>query len=110
MRRSKITTVFGTGMIAGTIPCTLASCLVWYLTVAIKEARAVGQNTEFPLLSLLLMSSFAFFIALGSCVAGLLYFGYAMLKKKEILRRWHFFAIAYSLTQVTTAVAYLATR
>jgi hypothetical protein len=56
------------------------------------------------------MSSFAFFIALGSCVAGLLYFGYAMLKKKEILRRWHFFAIAYSLTQVTTAVAYLATR
>lgn len=109
MRSSKITTLFGVGMIVGSIPCTLASFLVWYLTVAIQEARAAGQNGGFDVIGLLMMSYFAFLIALGSCVAGLLYFGYAMLKKKEALKRWHVFGIAYSLIQITIPIVYIAT-
>jgi hypothetical protein len=109
MRSSKVSTLCGVGMIVGSIPCTLASFLVWYLTIAIQEARAAGQTGGFDVIGLLMMSYFAFLIALGSCVVGLLYFGYAMLKEKESLKRWHVFGILYSLIQVTIPLVYVAT-
>jgi hypothetical protein len=110
MRSSKLTTVFGIGMIIGSIPCTLASVLIWHLTVAIEEGRAAGQDVGFDVIGAAMMSYFTFLIAVGSCVAGLLYFAYAVLKKKEALKRWHSFGIVYSILQVTTAVAYMSTR
>ena len=45
--------------------------------MALEEARAAGRDGGFDVLSVGLMSYFAFLIALGSCVVGLLYFGYA---------------------------------
>ena len=107
MRSSKITTVFGIGMIVGSIPCTLASVLIWHLTVAIEAGRAAGQDVGFDVIGVVMMSYFAFLIALGSCVAGLLYFGYTVLKKEEALKRWHSFGIVYSILQVTIAVVYI---
>jgi hypothetical protein len=97
-------------MIVGSIPCTLASVSIWHLTVAIEEGRAVGQDVGFDVIGVAMMSYFTLLIAIGSCVAGLLYSGYAVLKKKEALKRWHCFGIVYSILQVTIAVVYVSTR
>lgn len=110
MRSSKIATSFGIGMIAGSIPCTLASFSVWHLTVALEEGRAAGRDVGFDAIGVVMMMYFAFLIALGSCVAGLLYFGFAVLKRKIALKAWHKFGIVYSLSQVAVAVTYLLAR
>jgi hypothetical protein len=110
MRSSKITTTFGIGMIVGSMPCTLVSFLVWHLTVALEEGRAAGRDVGFDVIGVVMMMYFAFLIALGSCVAGLLHFGFAVLQRKVPLKAWHRFGIVYSLSQVTVAVIYLLTR
>lgn len=96
-------------MIIGSIPCTLASVLIWLLTVAIEEGRAARQDIGFDVIGVAMMSYFTFLIAVGTCVAGLLYSGYAVLKKKEALKGWHSFGIVYSILQVTIAVV-MSTR
>jgi hypothetical protein len=95
-------------MIIGGVPCTLSGLLLWYLTIAIQEGRAAGQDVQFDVIGILMMTYSAFLIALGTCVVGLLYFSFRVLRKKQALKPWHRFAIAYSLTQVTIAIAYLA--
>jgi hypothetical protein len=110
MRSSKMATTFGSVMIVGSLPCTLASFLLLHLTAALKNGRAAERDIGFDVIGVLMMSYFAFLIALGSCVAGLLYFGFAVLKRKVALKAWHWFGIVYSLSQVTIAVIYVSTR
>lgn len=110
MRSSRLTTAFGGVMIVGSVPCTLAGFLIWHLTVTLQEGRAAGQDLGFDVIGVLMMMYVAFLMALGTCVAGLLYFCFAVLKAKIVLKGWHRFAIGYSLTQVAVAVAYLATQ
>ncbi len=110
MRSSKFPTVFGIGMIIGSVPCTFTSVLLWQLTVRLQEWRAAGRDIGFDVIGVVMMMYFAFLIALGTCVAGLLYFSFTVLKRKVALKAWHRIAIGYSLTQVTVAVIYLATQ
>lgn len=110
MRASKIPTLVGIMMILGSIPCTLASLLIWRLTVSLAEGRAAGRDVGFDVIGVVMMSYFAFLIALGCCVVGLLYFGYAAVRRKIALKKWHWFSIAYSIIQVTIAFLYMSTR
>lgn len=97
-------------MIAGSIPCTLAGLLIWHLTLALEEGRAAGRDVGFDVIGVVMMSYFAFLLALGSCIAGLLYFGYGLLTRKLALKGWHRFGIVYSSVQVAIALVYLSTR
>ena len=97
-------------MIVGSVPCTLASFLLWHLTMALEKGQAVGQDVGFDVIGVVTVMYAAFLIALGSCLAGLLYFGFTLLKTKLALKTWHKVGILYSLAQVTVAVTYLATR
>jgi hypothetical protein len=110
MRSSKIATTFGIAMIVGSLPCTLVGFLLLHLPAALEAGRVAGRDVGFDAIGVLMMAYFAFLIALGSCVAGLLYFGFAVLKRKDALKAWHWFGIIYSLSQVTIAVIYVSTR
>jgi hypothetical protein len=110
MRSSTIATTFGIVMIVGSLPCTFVGFFLLHLPAALEVGRAAGRDVGFDAIGVLMMAYFAFFIALGSCVAGLLYFGFAALKRKVALKAWHVFGIVYSLSQVTIAVIYVSTR
>lgn len=98
-------TIFGTGMIAGSVPCTLAFLLFVQL-VAVREA---GHPAGGDALGLMMISFLAYATALLSFVSGIIYFGFAVLKNKLALRAWHWFAIVYSFSQITIPVIYLST-
>jgi hypothetical protein len=111
MRSSKTATVFGIGMIIGSIPCTLVGGLLLHLAKAVEEGRAAGRDVGFDVIGVVMTSYFAFLIALASCVAGLIYFGYSVLLRRNVaLQPWHRFAIAYSVIQMVLAALYISTR
>jgi hypothetical protein len=110
MRSGKFSTLIGIGMIIGGVPCTFVSVLLWQLTLGLQEGRAAGRDVGFDAIGVGFMMYFAFLIALGTCVAGLLYFAYTVLKSKVALKAWHRIAIGYSLIQVTVVVIYLVTQ
>lgn len=110
MKNSKTTTALGIGMIVGSIPFTLAGGLVIYLMVVLEEVRAAGRVVGFDAIGVVMMAYFAYLLALGSCIAGLLYFGLGVLSRRISPSRWHWFGIAYSLGQATLATIYIATR
>jgi len=97
-------------MILGSVPCTIASFLVWHLTIALSEGRAAGRDVGFDVIGVVMAMYLAFLIALATCVAGLFYFGYAVRTGKVALKGWHRFGIVYSLCQVTIAFLYMTTR
>jgi hypothetical protein len=49
-------------------------------------------------------------IALGSCLAGLLYFSLGVRSGSITLKTWHWFCLAYPLSQVTAAAIYVAAQ
>lgn len=110
MKNSNTTTAFGIGMIVGSIPCTLAGVLVLYLMAALEEGRAAGRDVGFDAIGVVMMTYFAYVLALASCIAGLLYFGFAVRNSRVALKAWHWFGIVYSLGQVTIATIYISTR
>lgn len=105
MRSGKMATIFGTGMIAGSVPCTLAILLFAQLMAARKAGHPAGGDA----LGLMMISLLAYGIALLSFVSGIIYFGFAVLKNKLVLRTWHWFAIVYSFSQITIPVIYFST-
>lgn len=107
MKNSKKTTAVGIGMILGTIPCTLAGFLIWYLMSALAEGRAAGQDVGFDVIGIVMMMYFAYLLALGSCITGILYF---WLSRTITLKAWHRFGIIYSLAQVSVATIYMSAR
>ena len=106
MGSSSIATVFGIGMIAGSVPCTLA--IVFFLHL--MAAREAEQPVSGDALGLMMMSLSAYAIALISFFCGIAYFGFAALRSKAIPRPWHWIGIAYSFSQVTIPVVYFSTR
>jgi hypothetical protein len=105
MKNSKKTTAVGIGMILGTIPCTLAGFLMWYLTSVLANGQAAGQGVD--IIGLAMMTYFAYLLALASCIIGVLYF---WLSRSVTLKAWHRFGIIYSLAQVSVATIYMSTR
>lgn len=95
-------------MILGSVPCTLATVLIWHVTLAIEQGRAAGQDVGFDVIGVVMMAYYAFLLALGTCITGLLYFGYAVLKKRVALQAWHSLGILYSVLQVMIAVVYMS--
>ena len=111
MRNSKTTNAFGIGMIAGSVPCTLACVMVWRLTVALEEGRAAGRDAGFDAIGVVMMWYVAFLLAVASCAVGLVYFGYwGLLKRKLVLQPWQRLGIAYSIVQLGLVGLYIATR
>jgi hypothetical protein len=108
MKNSKKTTAVGIGVILGTIPCTLAGFLIWYLMSALAEGRAAGRDVGFDAIGIGMMMYFAYLLALGSCIAGLLYFSLAVRSRTVTLKAWHWFGILYSLAQVSVATIYMS--
>ena len=106
MRSSKTSTAFGIVMIAGSIPCTLA-ILFFFQLIAARDA---GHPASGDGIGLMMMSLMAYAIALLSFVSGSVYFGFAVFKRKHVLRTWHWFGIGYSLSQVTIPIVYFSTR
>lgn len=106
MSSSKTAKVFGIGMVVGSTPCTLAVLLF----LSILAARKAGQPAGGDALGLMMISLTAYAVALLSFIAGLIYFGCAVLKKKLILRPWHWFCIAYSFAHVIGPAVYFSTR
>lgn len=106
MRSGRMATIFGIGMIAGSVPCTLAILLFLH----IMAAREAGQPAGGDALGLMMVSLVAYAIALLSVVSGIVYFGFASLKSKLVLRAWHWFGIVYSLSQVTIPVVYFSSN
>lgn len=110
MKNSKTTTAVGIGVILGSIPCTLAGVLILYLMASLEEGRAAGRDVGFDVIGVLMMTFFAYLIALGSCLAGLLYFVLGVRRRTVVLRAWHWFCLVYALVQVTAATIYIAAR
>lgn len=106
MRSGKTATVFGIGMVVGSTPCTLAILLF----LSLLAARKAGQPAGGDALGLMMISLMAYAIALLSFIAGLIYFSCAVLKKKLIVRPWHWFCVAYSFANVIGPVVYFSTR
>lgn len=101
MNNSKTSTAFGIGMILGGIPCTLAGVLILHLIA--------GRHAQFDVIGIVMMTFLAYMLAVGTCVAGLLYFSIAAQKKSVALRTWHWFAFVYSFSQVMIATIYITT-
>jgi hypothetical protein len=78
---------------------------MWYLTSVLANDQAAGQGVE--IISLVMMMYFAYMLALGSCLIGVLYF---WLSRLVTLKAWHRFGIIYSLAQVSVATIYMSTR
>lgn len=97
-------------MILGSFPCTLAGVLILYLMASLDEGRAAGREVGFDVIGVLMMTFFAYLIALGSCLAGLLYFGLGVRSGKVVLKGWHWLCLVYPLVQVTAATIYMAAR
>jgi len=98
-------TIFGIGMIAGSVPCTLAILVFSQLMVAREAGHPAGGDA----IGLMMISLLAYPIALLSFVSGMIYFGFAVLKNKLALRPWHWFSIVYSFSQITIPIVYFST-
>ncbi|MDY0965577.1 hypothetical protein [Massilia sp. CFBP9026] len=104
--RNKVTpTIFAVGMIAGSLPCTLAILTF----VNLMAAREAGQPASGDALGLMMMSLIAYGIAVLSCAVGLIYFAHAALKASFAVRAWHWFGIAFSLVHVLIPLVYFYT-
>ncbi|MBZ2208433.1 hypothetical protein [Massilia soli] len=108
MKNSKTTTAIGIGMILGSMPCTLAGVLILYLMASLNEGRAAGRDVAFDVIGVLMMTFFAYLIALVSCLAGLFYFAIGVRNRTVVFSAWHWFCLLYPLVQVTAATIYLA--
>jgi hypothetical protein len=106
MNSSKAATIFGIGMIVGSVPCTLAIALFLYLMAARQEGHPIAGDA----LGVMMISLMAYGIALISFFCGTVYFIVAALKKKLLPRAWHWFGIVYSFSQVAIPVVYFSTR
>jgi hypothetical protein len=103
MRSNRVATIVGTGMIAGSVPCTLAILVFAQLMAARNAGHPAGGDA----IGLMMMSLVAYAIAVLSFVFGIIYFGFAALKNKLVLSPWHWFGIVYSLSQITIPIVYL---
>lgn len=72
-------------------------------------AREAGHPAGGDAIGLMMISLLAYAIALLSFLTGLIYFGFAVLKNKLVLRVWHWIGIVYSLIQITIPIIYFAT-
>lgn len=106
MRNNKMATIIGIGMIAGSVPCTLA-ILVFSQLMAAREA---GHPAYGDAIGLAMISLVAYAISLISFVSGMIYFGFAVFKNKLALRPWHWFSVVYSFSQITIPIVYFSTR
>jgi hypothetical protein len=106
MRSGRMGTIFGIGMIVGSVPCTFA-ILFFYQLVA---ARGAGHPAGADPIALMMISLLAYAIALLSFVSGIIYFGFAVLKNNLHIHAWHWFGIVYSFSQITIPVVYFSTR
>ncbi|MGZ5199430.1 MAG: hypothetical protein ACXWC4_06625 [Telluria sp.] len=106
MKSGTTGTAFGLGMIAGSVPCTLAIALFLYL----MDAREAGHPIAGDALGLMMISLLAYATALISFFCGIVYFGFAAMKSKVKPSRWQWLAIVYSFSQVTIPVVYFSTR
>jgi hypothetical protein len=89
-------------MIAGSVPCTLAILVL----AQFMAARNAGHPAGGDAIGLMMISLVAYAIAVLSFVFGMIYFGYAVLKNKLVLRPRHWFGIVCSLSQITIPTAY----
>lgn len=78
---------------------------MWYLISVLAKGPAAVQG--FDAIGIVMMMYFAYLLALGSCITGVLYF---WLSRTVILEAWHRFAIIYSLAQVLVATIYMSAR
>lgn len=78
MQSNRVASGFGILMLIGSAPWVLAIATFVQIMVAHDEGKSSGGNA----IGLMMMSLSAYGIALVSCVAGLIYFVYAALRKK----------------------------
>lgn len=103
MRSNRVATIVGTGMIAGSVPCTLAILVFAQLMAARNAGHPAGGDA----IGLMMISLVAYAIAVLSFVVGTIYFGFAVFKNRLVLRPLHWVGIVYSLSQITIPVVYL---
>ncbi|TWI70042.1 hypothetical protein IP91_01120 [Pseudoduganella lurida] len=103
MNRTGLANAFGFFMLIGGVPCVLAIAVFFRIGAAHESGISSGGNA----LGLMMMSLWAYGIALASCVAGLLYFGYAALKYRMFPTSWHRLVICWSICLVIGPVLYL---
>jgi hypothetical protein len=108
MKNSTTTTTVGIGMICGSIPCTLAGVMIIYLMGSLEEGRAAGRDVGFDVIGVVMMTLLTYLIALGSFLAGLLYFVLGVRSGSVAPKAWHWFCLVYPLGQITAATIYLA--
>ena len=91
-------------MLAGGMPCTAAI----FLFMQLMAARAAGRPVGADGLGIMMLSLVAYAIALLSCGAGLVYFGFVRIKYHRLPQAWDWLGIVYSLGQVALPVLYFA--
>lgn len=101
--RNRLPSCFGILMLIGGMPCVF---MIASLS-QVFDTREAGTPAGGNALGLMMMSLCAYGIALVSCAAGLVYFGYAALRHRIFPGVWHWLAIGYSLGQVVFPFVYL---
>jgi hypothetical protein len=82
--------------------------MIIYLMGSLEEGRAAGRDVGFDVIGVVMMTFLTYLIALGSCLAGLLYFVLGVRSGSVALKAWHWFCLVYPLGQITAATIYLA--
>jgi hypothetical protein len=100
--RNRLASGFGILLLIGGLPCIFMIATLSQVFDT-HETATTGGNA----LGLMMMSLWAYGIALVSCVAGIIYFGYAAFRHRIFPKVWHWLAIGYSLGLVVIPFVYL---
>jgi len=102
MQSNRIASGFGILMLIDSAPWILAIATFVQIMIAHGEGESSGGNA----IGLMMMSLSAYGIALVSCIAGVIYFAYAALRKKEFPKQWQWLTIGYSICLLIIPVFY----
>ncbi|MBB3219439.1 hypothetical protein [Pseudoduganella umbonata] len=106
MRSNRVANGVGILMLIGGAPCLLAIATF----VQLLTAHAAGTSSGGNAIGLMIMSLWAYGIAVASCAAGIIYFGYGALRYRVFPKPWHWFALVYSIGLVIIPIVYLISQ
>lgn len=98
--------MFGLGMFVGGLPLTFSVLCITFLSATHDAREAVGHSSVGDALGLMMMSFLAYAVALLSCLVGVSYFIYKVIKHNGFPSRWQSLSLLYSCVQIIVPFVY----